>query len=103
MVLVGAPSLPASEENGTVYVFERDAAGQWNATQTIQPMSEAADGFLFGAALSVFKAGAETVLLVGSPAERDPKGNQLPFGSVHMYRHVDGSWSFQVEEISSIS
>lgn len=80
LLAVGAPGVdqPGNDE-GLVYVYERDAAGTWAETARLAPPQDQGTGFAVGLA-----ADGDTVA-VG--AEHDDV--------VHIWRKVDGTWSLE--------
>jgi hypothetical protein len=87
---VGAPAAPASdpgpelEDNGAVFVFERDD-GSWNEVAHLKP-SRPVERTYYGIALALY----EGSLLVGATG-----GGSLltPFtGSTHLYSRIEAGW-----------
>lgn len=79
-IFVGEPDYP--NRSGVVYVFAKNASGEWAATQRIEPSDAVADNN-FGAAV----ANSGGVLMVGAPQAADG------MGAVYLFSESSGAWS----------
>lgn len=79
-IFVGEPDYP--NRSGVVYVFSKDASGQWTATQRVEPSDAAAENN-FGAAV----ASTDSHLLVGAPNAADG------MGAVYLFTESSGGWT----------
>ncbi len=79
-LFVGEPVY--DQRSGVVYVFERDASGEWTRTQRLEPASAEAEN-RFGIRL----AKQDDVLLVSATRADDGTG------AVYIYREDGGAWS----------
>ena len=79
-IIVGEPVYDL--RSGVVYVFSRDAAGQWTRTQRLEP-TDATSGNRFG-----IRVAAQDDLLLVSATRADEGA-----GAIYLYRNQNGTWT----------
>ncbi|MBI1826688.1 MAG: hypothetical protein HY287_10630 [Planctomycetes bacterium] len=101
LVVIGAPALycPGTSGNdaptgpGSVYIYRRDAQGNWNYEARLTAPTTPSDYDAFGSGVAVSAAG--NYVLIGSPGKRycDSVGPEPR--AVYSYYHVNGSWQLE--------
>ncbi len=81
ILMVGATTADAS--TGGVWVFEKDAEGNWNETAKLVPDS-LAEGDSFGRSVAI----SGDFAVVGAAGTNDGKG------AAYVFHNMDGTWSF---------
>ncbi|MBU0717655.1 MAG: hypothetical protein KJ749_05345, partial [Planctomycetes bacterium] len=97
-----------STDAGAVYVFRRDAGGNWLEEKTLTAMKSLGGGLVgpdlgasdeFGTSVAV----DGDVIVVGSPQNDDfmPPGGTGNSGSAYVYRYVGGVWEWEAKLLAS--
>lgn len=100
LALVSAAEVPGPIDGGTVYVFERDQAGEWQQTErlTSKPDRELSNNG-FGSSLALF----DNTAIIGAPTEFEQNDhNAVDSGAAYVYiRDAQRHWRKQAKLIAN--